>query len=117
MTENASNDSLDLGPQPLQDLLSKWSLTSHDLIDASTEQLNFKQVQRAAKGRRLTLKMMQKVCRAFNVAIWYKLSKEDKEQYFEYMHKHLFNYAKGYDADFIDPNNTLAHFQPESSEE
>lgn len=48
--------------------------------------------------------MMQKVCRALNVAIWEKLTPVQKEQYFEYMHKHVFNYAKGYDPLWKDPN-------------
>jgi len=97
----------DLGPQPLDAMMSAWKFDNHEIVDVSTEQLTHKQVQRARSGRRLTLKMMQKVCRAFNVCIWYKLSDEQKEVYFEYMHKHLFNYAKGFEADFKDPNEML----------
>lgn len=48
--------------------------------------------------------MMQKVCRALNVAIWERLTPCQKEQYFEYMHKHVFSYAKGYDPAWKDPN-------------
>jgi hypothetical protein len=95
------------GPQPLDELMEKWKLTNHQLVETSTEQLNHKQVQKARKGRQLTLPMMQKVCRAFNIAIWYRLSKEQKETYFEYMHRHLFNYAKGHEADWADPNTGL----------
>jgi len=84
--------------------MEAWGLSNHDLVDASPEQLTHKQVQRARKGRRLTLAMMMKVTRALNIAIWYRLEKEEREDYFEYFHKHLFNYAKGYDADFEDPN-------------
>jgi len=97
----------DLGPQPLDAMMTAWEFGNHDLVNVSTEQLTHKQVQRARSGRRLTLKMMQKVNRAFNVCIWYKLNDEQKEAYFEYMHKHLFNYAKGYDADFVDPNESI----------
>jgi len=111
----SEDSTLDLGSQPLADFMEKWNLTSHDMVEASTEQLTFKQIQRAAKGRRLTLKMMQKVTRAFNVAIWHKISKEDKEAYFEYMHKHLFNYAKGHDKSFQDPNHSLKFFEPEEN--
>jgi hypothetical protein len=64
-------------------------------------------VQKARKGRQLTLPMMQKVCRAFNIAIWNRLNKERKEIYFEYMHRHLFNYAKGHEADWADPNSGI----------
>lgn len=60
--------------------------------------------RRHARGRQLTLKMMQKVCRALNVAIWEKLTPVQKEHYFEYMHKHVFSYAKGYDPAWKDPN-------------
>lgn len=97
----------DHGPQPLDELMEAWGLTNHDLVEISTEQLTHKQVQRARKGRKLTLKMMMKVTRAFNVTIWHGLSKEEKEAYFEYGWKHLFNYAKGYEADFQDPNQEL----------
>jgi hypothetical protein len=98
------NEEREHGDQPLDALLTAWGLGNHDLVDASTEQLNHKQVQKARKGRTLTLHMMQKVTRALNVAVWYRLKNTEREQYFEYFHKHLFNYAKGYSADFVDPN-------------
>ena len=97
----------DLGTQPLDAMMDAWGMSNNQMVDVSTEQLTHKQIQRARNGRRLTLKMMQKVNRAFNVTIWFKLSDEQKEAYFEYMHKHLFNYAKGYDADFVDPNEAI----------
>ncbi|NNC88394.1 MAG: hypothetical protein HKN82_08050 [Akkermansiaceae bacterium] len=97
-------DDRDHGLQPLDALMNDWGLENHDLVDASTEQLTHKQVQRARKGRQLTLKMMMKVMRAFNVAIWYRLTDEEKEGYFEYGHAHLFNYAKGHEAGWTDPN-------------
>ncbi|MFK7909031.1 MAG: hypothetical protein AB8F34_00355 [Akkermansiaceae bacterium] len=105
MSEQAAND---LGDQPLDEMMKSWGLENHDLVEVSTEQLTHKQVQRARKGRRLTLKMMQKVTRAFNVAIWHRLSDEQKETYYEYMHRDVFNYAKGYDAGWQDPNAALA---------
>ena len=55
--------------------------------------------------------MMQKVTRAFNVAIWGQLSDEQKEAYYEYMHRDLFNYAKGHDADWVDPNKSIQEEQ------
>ena len=105
MSESEGND---LGDQPLDEMMASWGLENHDLVEASTEQLTHKQVQRARKGRRLTLKMMQKVTRAFNVAIWYRLNDEQKEGYYEYLHRDVFNYAKGYDAAWVDPNKGLA---------
>jgi hypothetical protein len=95
------------GPQPLDELMEKWKITNHQLVETSTEQLNHKQVQKARKGRQLTLTMMQKVCRALNITVWHRLNKEQKEIYFEYMHRHLFNYAKGHEADWADPNTGM----------
>ncbi len=100
-------DLRDHGPQPLDTMMDTWNLTNHELVDTSTEQLNHKQVQKARKGRQLTLAMMQKVCRAFNITIWNRLDKAQKEIYFEYMHRHLFSYAKGYEAEWTDPNTDL----------
>ena len=98
---------LDHGPQPLDGLMEKWGLSNHELVETSTEQLTHKQVQKARKGRQMTLKMMMKVNRAFNITIWNGLTDEEKEEYFEYSHAHLFNYAKGYEADWEDPNREL----------
>ena len=69
--------------------------------------MTHKQVQRARQGRRLTLKMMMKLNRAFNIAIWNRLDKEEKEQFVEYGHKELFSYAKGYEEGWRDPNRAL----------
>lgn len=101
------DDARDLGTQPVDGMIEAWGISNHDLVDASPEQLTHKQVQRARKGRMLTLAMMQKLTRALNIAVWYRLTKEERELYFEYLHKHLFNYAKGHDADFADPNGPL----------
>ncbi|NWK54477.1 hypothetical protein HW115_02565 [Verrucomicrobiaceae bacterium N1E253] len=100
-------DARDLGTQPLDKMMQDWGLGNHDLVEVSTEQLTHKQVQKARTGRRLTLKMMQKVTRAYNVAIWYQLKDEEKEAYYEYLHRDLFNYAKGHDPAFVDPNQAL----------
>lgn len=101
---NADRDERDLGVQPLDGMMQAWGIGNHELVEVSTEQLTHKQVQKARNGRRLTLKMMQKVTRAFNVTIWHKLNDEQKEAYYEYMHRDLFNYAKGHDASWSDPN-------------
>ena len=104
MDEEATATGRNHGEQPLDELMTRWHLTNHDLVEISPEQLTHKQVQKARQGRQLTLKMMQKVCRALNVAIWERLTPMQKEQYFEYMHKHVFSYAKGYDPAWKDPN-------------
>jgi hypothetical protein len=101
------NDEREHGAQPLDGMMTAWGLGNHDLVDASTEQLTHKQVQRARGGRTLTLPMMQKVARALNIAVWYRLKKVERESYFEYLHKHLFNYAKNHDPVWQDPNGEL----------
>ncbi len=97
----------DHGPQPLDGLMDRWNLTNHELVEASEEQLNHKQVQKARKGRQLTLNLMQKLMRAVNEAVSQKLPKEQRPNFVPYLHKHLFSYAKGYDAAWADPNEEL----------
>ncbi|MEI6818653.1 MAG: hypothetical protein WCL19_03530 [Verrucomicrobiota bacterium] len=97
----------DHGPQPLDGLMVRWNLANHELVEVSTEQLNHKQVQKARRGRQLTLSLMQKLMRTANEAIVAKLPKEQRPNFVPYLHKHLFNYAKGYDAAWVDPNEEL----------
>jgi hypothetical protein len=97
----------DHGLQPLDGVMSRWGITNHELVEVSEEQLNHKQVQKARKGRQLTLHLMQKLMRAVNETILRKLAKEDREKFVPYLHKHLFNYAKSHDAAWVDPNAEL----------
>ena len=97
----------DLGIQPLDAIMQRWDVTNHDLVEDSPEQLTHKQIQRAKAGRRLTLKMMMKVARSLNIAIWNRLSKENKEIFVEYLHKDIFSYSKDYNADKPDPNEAM----------
>jgi hypothetical protein len=97
----------DLGIQPLDAIMQRWEVTNHDLVEDSPEQLTHKQIQRAKVGRRLTLKMMMKVARSLNIAIWNRLSKENKEIFVEYLHKDIFSYSKDYHADKPDPNEAM----------
>ena len=97
----------DHGLQPLDSLMTRWGLTNHQLVEESVEQLNHKQVQRARKGRQLTLHLMQKIARTLNESILRRLPKEERPNFVPYLHKHLFNYAKGYDAAWADPNEVL----------
>ena len=95
------------GIQRIDGIMRAWGLENHDLVNVSLEQLTHKQVQKARQGRELPLKMMQKVARALNVAIWHRLDDEAKETYYEYIHRDLFSYAKGYSEDWQDPNAAL----------
>ena len=97
----------DHGLQPLDALLSRWNLTNHELVEISEEQLNHKQVQKARKGRQLTLHLMQKISRAVNEAVMTKLAKDQQPAFKPYLHKHLFNYAKNHDPAWLDPNEEL----------
>jgi hypothetical protein len=97
----------DHGPQPLDGLLVRWNITNHELVEVSAEQLNHKQVQKARKGRQLTLHLMQKLMRALNETVLIKLSKEQKIEFVPYLHKQLFSYAKGHDTAWVDPNAEL----------
>ncbi len=101
------DDERNMGPQPVGPLMERWSLSNHDLVEASIEQLTHKQVQRACSGRKLTLKMMMKVARALNIAIWNQLKPAEKERFVEYGHKDLFSYAKDFNAEKADPNEEL----------
>ncbi len=105
--ETQASSELNYGPQRIDAIMKSWGLENHDLVEVSPEQLTHKQVQKARAGRKLTLKLMQKVSRALNVAIWYRLPAEEREQYYEYIHRDLFSYAKGYDPDWVDPNQAI----------
>ena len=94
----------DLGSQPLLLVLESWELSNHDLVVASPEQLTHKQVQRACRGRKLTLKMKQKLARTLNFAIWGRLTNNEREEFSEYFPKHLFNYSKGFEKNVSDIN-------------
>ena len=102
--EEASRDH---GVQPLDSLMNQWKITNHELVEVSSEQLNHKQVQKARKGRQLTLHLMQKLMRALNEAISAKLPKEQLLTFAPYLHKQLFNYAKGHEAGMEDCNLPL----------
>ncbi len=64
-TPDDTSTSRDLGEQPLAGLMTEHGLQPKDLVQASTEQLTFRMVTRAMKGRRLTANTMGKVQRAW----------------------------------------------------
>gem|GEM_PF-1004140 len=82
----------DHGTQPLDGLMDRWNLTNHELVEVSTEQLNHKQVQKARKGRQLTLSLMQKLMRTLNDAVFLKLPKDQRPNFVPYLHKHHHSY-------------------------
>ena len=50
--------------EPLDSLMTRLGLTNADLVKASAEQLTFKMVQKARKGRPLTLNVQKKILAA-----------------------------------------------------
>ncbi|MCH2060883.1 MAG: hypothetical protein MK183_09675 [Verrucomicrobiales bacterium] len=57
---------MDAGIQPLDLLMQAQSLRNHDLVEASTENLTHKQVQKARQGRKITFRMQKKILLAWN---------------------------------------------------
>ena len=58
MTEN------DFGVQPLDGVMVSLGLSNADIVEASTEQLTFKMVQKGRKGRRLSPNVQKKILQA-----------------------------------------------------
>ena len=63
------SDNRNLGIQPLDRIMIEHAMTNHTLVDASTEMITHKMVQRARKGRRLTKRTQEKVLRALQQAV------------------------------------------------
>lgn len=78
---DAAEASRDLGAQPIAALLEALGLAPGDLVGASGEGLTFKQVQRACKGRRLTVRVMGKVERALATAAGRTVAREELFNY------------------------------------
>ncbi len=55
---------MELGVQPLDKIMTDLKLSNHDLVEASTEQLSHKVVQKGRKGRRLTRNAQSKILNA-----------------------------------------------------
>ncbi|MDO8730372.1 MAG: hypothetical protein Q7J69_04220 [Candidatus Omnitrophota bacterium] len=66
---------------PLDELMTERGLSNADLVKASTEQLTFKMVQKARKGKPLTPNVQNKIIAALKVLIPGK----SPEQYKQYL--------------------------------
>ena len=75
-SENVKNK-LNFGEQPIAKIMESHSLKAQDMVASSTEQLTFKMVTRACKGRRLTTNVQSKICNALNKATGKKYSIEE----------------------------------------
>ena len=60
---------LELGPQPLDDLMIERAWSNHDLVAASTEHLTHKMVGKGRRGRRLTRNAQRKLLNAVNALV------------------------------------------------
>ncbi len=58
----------DLGEQPIARIMVDLGLKPNDLVSNSIEQITHKMVNRAAKGRRLNLKIQYRILNALNKA-------------------------------------------------
>ncbi|MEC8824942.1 MAG: hypothetical protein VXX36_04085 [Verrucomicrobiota bacterium] len=76
----------DLGLQPIDQLMKQWGVENHELVEVSTEQLTHKQVQKARKGRRVTINIQRKIFNAIRKVA------EDKELDPNLTIADLFNY-------------------------
>ena len=57
---------MEAGQQPLDRFMNEVDLKNNDLVKSSKEGLTHKQVSKARKGRRITLRMQKKVLKAWN---------------------------------------------------
>ena len=77
------NNAMNVGVQPLDALMQKKGISNHDLVAAAPPGfITHKQVQKARKGRRLTVHMQDKILEALNACT-------DPENF---AFKELFNY-------------------------
>jgi hypothetical protein len=58
-----------LGAQPLDAVMTEHGISNHDLVAASKEPMTHKAVQRARKGRKLTLHMQKRMVAAVNAVL------------------------------------------------
>ena len=85
---NPEDKQLDLGTQPLDEIMQAGSLSNHDLVAASPEQLTHKMVSRGRKGRRLKRKVQLKILDALNAHV----KTQAPETHRVYSLPDLFNY-------------------------
>jgi len=66
-----------LGKQPIAQIMEDHDLNTQNLVSVSTEQLSYKMVSRACKGRRLTTNVKSKVRNALNESTGKKYSMKE----------------------------------------
>lgn len=63
-----SEKKLELGVQPLDQIMEERGLKNHDLVAVSKDGLTHKQVQKGRKGRRLTRHIQGKIISALSAS-------------------------------------------------
>lgn len=61
-----NDETMELGTQPLDEVMTRLGVSNADLVEASTEHLTFKMVHKGRKGRRLTLNVQTKILQALH---------------------------------------------------
>jgi hypothetical protein len=74
-------DPMDAGPQPLLRIMEEANISNADLVKASSEQLTHKQIQKARKGRKVTLNIQKKI---LNALVSHTREPFDLDQLFNY---------------------------------
>ena len=59
---------MEAGIQPLDALMVEAEMRNHDLVASSSDGLTHKQVAKARRGRKITLRMQRKLLAAWNAA-------------------------------------------------
>ncbi len=63
----SEENTMNVGVQPLDAIMQEKGISNHDLVAATPSGfINHKQVQKARKGRRLTVRMQEKILEALN---------------------------------------------------
>lgn len=70
---------LNMGLQPLDEIMLQHHLLNHDVVEAHGDQLSHKAVQKARKGRKLTKRMQQKITAAVNASLKLERHYQDEE--------------------------------------
>ncbi len=66
MSQSDRGPGMEMGPQPIDALMTDRGIRNTDLVAASTEQLTHKMVAKARRGRALSYGVQMKILRAIN---------------------------------------------------
>ena len=64
-----SHDTLEFGPQPIHLVMLAHSLENRDVVAKGDSAVTFKVMKKARNGRKLTMRMQQKVLAAVNACL------------------------------------------------